>query len=208
MSARLLRVLLASPLLFTPVALAKEKPPREAIACEGAFAIDSSEARLIEIYGADNVWTGTVPGPEGMDMQATRVFPDDPDRMLEFTWWNEDERTDLGSVELPPTMSGPGGIHDGMSVAEVAAINGDAFTLNGFGWDYGGFASFRTGVLSDIEGGCYLSLRFGPDDRPVKVNTDAVWGDREVPSTEPLLETVGAHVQVVSIGYPHPDFRD
>jgi len=94
-----------------------------------------------------------------------------------------------------------------MTVAEVAAINGEAFSLNGFGWDYGGFAGFQSGALADLPGGCSLSVRFAPDDKPVKGNTDAVYGDRELRSTEPLLETVGAHVESVSIGYPHPDYR-
>ena len=73
------------------VALAVATPGlAEEIACEGAFGIDSSEARLIEIYGADNVVTGIVPGPEGTEMLATTVFPDDPKRSLQFVWWNEE----------------------------------------------------------------------------------------------------------------------
>lgn len=207
MPARLLIAALIVPMLVVAPALAKEKLPRGEIACEGAFAVDSSEARLVELYGADNVWTGIVPGPEGTEMLATRVYPDEPDRLLEFVWWDEENRTDLGNVDLPPTLSGPGGIRAGMSVAEVAAVNGEPFTLNGFGWDYGGFAGFPSGALSDLPGGCYLSVRFGPGDAPVKVNTDAIYGDREVSSSETLLETVGAVVESVSIGYPHPDYR-
>ncbi|MBJ3784832.1 hypothetical protein [Devosia sediminis] len=207
MPARLLLAALVLPLALSPVA-AKEKPPREEVACEGAFAIDSSEARLIEIYGAENVWTGTVPGPEGTEMLGTRVFPDDPERMLEFSWWDEEKREGLGNVDLPPNLAAPGGVRQGMTVAEVAEINGEPFALNGFGWDYGGYAGFKSGALSDLPGGCYLSLRFSPGDEPVKVNTDAIYGDRELQSTEPLLETVGAYVYGVSLGYPHPDFRD
>lgn len=207
MPARQLLAVLAVSMLAVMPAIAKDKPARAEIACEAAFAMDSSEARLIEIYGADNVWTGIVPGPEGIEMLATRVYPDDPDRMLGFAWWDEDKRAEPGNVQLPPTLSAPGGIHAGMSVAEVAAINGEAFSLNGFGWDYGGFAGFSSGALAELPGGCSLSVRFAPDDRPAKVNTDAIYGDRELSSTEPLLETVGAQVESVSIGYPHPDYR-
>ena len=216
MPARLLLALLAVTLVAA-APIAKEKPAPDAIACEGAFAIDSSEARLIEIYGADNVWTGIVPGPEGTEMLATRVFPDDPARRLEFVWWDEDNRKDPSYVELPPSTIAPGGVRSGMSVAEIAALNGEAFTLNGFGWDYGGFAGFSSGALSDLPGECHLSVRFSPGDKPVKVNTDAIYGDHELQSTEPLLETVGAYVDTVSVGayvdtvsvgYPHPDFRD
>lgn len=207
MPTRLLLAAFAVSLVAAAPGLAKEKAPRAEIVCEGAFAIDSSEARLIEIYGADNVWTGIVPGPEGTEMLATRVFPDDPARLLEFVWWDEENLKDPSYVALSPTSTAPGGVRPGMSVAEVAAINGEAFTLNGFGWDYGGFAGFSSGALSGLPGECQLSVRFTPDDKPVKVDTDAIYGDHELRSTDPLLQTVGAYVDTVSIGYPHPDFR-
>lgn len=195
-------------LFLLPTILLASPALAEEFSCEGAFAIDSSEARLIEIYGADNVWTGIVPGPEGTEMLATRVFPDSPKRMLEFVWWNEDARTDPSYVELPGKMAGPAGVRAGMSVAEIEALNGEPFTLSGFGWDYGGYAGFESGALSGLPGGCQLSLRFSPGPDPVDVDTDAIYGDRKLRSTEPLLETVGASVDSVAIGYPHPDFRD
>ena len=43
----------------------------EPVACAGAFASDSSEARLIETFGKANVVTGEVDGPEGSTMLAT-----------------------------------------------------------------------------------------------------------------------------------------
>jgi hypothetical protein len=178
------------------------------IACEGAFAIDTSEARLIEIYGAENVWTGIVPGPEGTEMLATEIFRDNPKRRLQFVWWNEEDRTDLSFAELPTKMAGPGGVRAGMSVAEVQALNGEPFTMSGFGWDYGGYAGFESGALSNLPGGCHLSLRFSPASYPEGVDVDAITGDREVSSDNPLLEAVNARLESVAIGYPHPDFRD
>lgn len=180
----------------------------EEIACSGAFAVDSSEARLVELHGAENVWTGIVPGPEGTEMLATRVFPDDPEQMLEFTWWDEESLTDPGYIRLSPALTAPGGVRIGMSIAEVEALNGEPFTLLGFGWDYGGAAGFESGALADLPGGCHLALRFFPDDEPVEADVDAIYGDRELKSSDPLLELVGAYVDAVSLGYPHPDFRD
>ncbi|WP_297104024.1 hypothetical protein [uncultured Devosia sp.] len=176
--------------------------------CEGAFAPDTSEARLIEIYGTENVWTGIVPGPEGTEMLATRVHPDSPKRMLEFVWWDEENREGLSYVQLPAKMSGPGGVRTGMSVAEVETLNGEPFTLSGFGWDYGGYAGFESGALSNLAGGCNLSLRFGPADYPPGLDVDSIIGDQTVQSTNPLLAEVEARVESVAIGYPHPDFRD
>jgi hypothetical protein len=180
----------------------------EEIACQGAFAIDSSEARLIEIYGADNVVTGIVPGPEGSEMLATTVFPDDPAKSLQFVWWDEDELSDPSYIDLPEGSVAPGGVQAGLSLAQVEAINGEPFTLTGFGWDYGGFAGFDTGALSDLPGGCKLNLRFEHGQGLGDLDTLPAMGDRELSSDDSLLARMQVTVEGMSIGYPHPDFRD
>ena len=191
------------------VALAVATPAlAEEIACEGAFGIDSSEARLIELYGADNVVTGTVPGPEGTEMLATTVFPDDPKRTLQFVWWNEEKLSDPSYIELPAKLAAPGGVHIGQSLAEVEALNGEPFTLLGFGWDYGGSAGFETGALSDLPGDCLLSVRFEYGESPEGLDTLPAMGDKELSSDDPLLAQMQVRLYAVSIGYPHPDFRD
>ena len=98
--------MLARASFFVTLAVASPAFASE-IACEGAFGFDSSEARLIEIYGAGNVVTGTVPGPEGTEMLATTVFPDDPKRSLQFVWWNEQALSDPSYIELPAKLSAP-----------------------------------------------------------------------------------------------------
>lgn len=191
------------------VALAVATPVlAEEIACEGAFGIDSSEARLIEIYGADNVVTGTVPGPEGTEMLATTVFPDDPKRSLQFVWWNEEALSDPSYIDLPAKLSAPGGVHIGQSLAEVEALNGEPFTLLGFGWDYGGSAGFQSGALSDLPGDCILSVRFEYGESPEGLDTLPAMGDKELSSSDPLLAQMQVRLYAVSVGYPHPDFRD
>ena len=180
----------------------------EEIACEGPFAIDSSEARLIETYGADNVVTGTVPGPEGTEMLATTVFPDNPRKTLQFVWWNEEALSDPSYIELPAKLAAPGGVHIGQSLAEVEALNGQPFTLLGFGWDYGGSAGFETGALSDLPGDCLLSVRFEYGESPEGLDTLPAMGDKELSSDDPLLAQMQVRLYAVSIGYPHPDFRD
>lgn len=199
--------MLARASLFIALAVATPALAEE-IACEGAFGIDSSEARLIEIYGADNVVTGIVPGPEGTEMLATTVFPDDPKRSLQFVWWNEEALSDPSYIDLPAKLSSPGGVHVGQSLAEVQARNGEPFTLLGFGWDYGGSAGFQSGALSDLPGGCILSVRFEYGDSPEGLDTLPAMGDKELSSDDPLLAQMQVRLYAVAIGYPHPDFRD
>lgn len=199
--------MLARASFFVALALATPSLAEE-IACEGVFGIDSSEARLIETYGADNVVTGIVPGPEGSEMLATTVFPDNPRKVLQFVWWDEDALTDPSFIELPSKLVAPGGVRIGMSLGEVEALNGEAFKLNGFGWDYGGAAGFATGALADLPGDCHLNLQFDPGASPDGVDTLPAMGDKELSSDDPLLARMDVRVYAMSIGYPHPDFRD
>lgn len=204
MLARLSLVALCTALAATP-ALAQDEAD---FTCSGVFGIDSSEALVIETYGADNVVTGDSPGPEGTTVLATTVFPDDPDRSIRFGWWNEEDRIDLSYTDLPPAMPGPKGVEAGMSVAELVELNGDPFTLSGFGWDYGGFANIQTGQLAELDGGCTVSVRFALEEYGDDVDVGSIMGDQEVSSDNPLLAQLDVRVQSVSIGYPHPDFRD
>jgi len=94
-----------------------------------------------------------------------------------------------------------------MSVAEVEALNGSPFNVGGFWWDYGGYANIEEGTLAgELDGGCYLSIRFSPkDEYSPKLDITPVLGEVQVPSNEPLLETLDTRVQVLSIGYAWPD---
>lgn len=179
------------------------------ITCDGAFGIDTSEARLKEVYGAENVRTGDMDGPEGTTMLGTQVFPDDPAKRMVFVWWNEEDLTDVSYIELPPTDT-VAGLKVGMSVKEVEAINGEPFTMTGFWWDYGGFAGFQSGKLAEVPGDCHVQVSFNPTntDYPAGTDIEPVSGDREVPSTEPLLERLDVRLESITIGYPHPDFRE
>jgi hypothetical protein len=195
--------------LLLPILLCSAPAFAADITCEGAFGVDTSEARLKEVYGAENVVTGDVDGPEGTTMLATEVFPDDPQKRMMFVWWNEETLTDVSYVELPPGDS-VAGVKLGMTVKEVEAINGEPFSMTGFWWDYGGFAGFQSGTLAELPGGCMIQLSFNPgvSDYPASLDVEPVSGDRQVDSTEPLLETLDVRVDSISLGYAHPDFRN
>jgi hypothetical protein len=186
--------------------MAKEKgtaaAPADQVACEGVFGPQSSEQLLIDTFGADNVVTGQVPGPEGTEMFATTVFPDDPEKAMEFGWWDEDKREGLSYVDLSPSQVGPLGIHIGMTPPEVEAINGERFLIGGFWWDYGGYAMIETGRLTDLPGDCYLSLRFAPaDEYSPAIDVTPVSGEVQVLSDEGLLEILDTRLQVLTLSY-------
>jgi hypothetical protein len=200
----------AAALAIGPV-LAKEKPAPDAdqVTCEGVYGADTTEALVVQTFGAENVVTGPVDGPEGTTYTATTIFPDDPDRTMLFSWFDETALTGISSIALSPSQAGPGGVRIGQTVAEVEAINGEPFTLSGFWWDYGGSAGFDSGKLSGVAGDCYVSLGFAvPNEIPQAIDVTPISGDIEVPSSEGLLEVLDVRVERLSLGYASPDYAN
>lgn len=186
--------------LFAAPAFADE------LVCSGALGPDSSEARLIETYGKENVVTGDVPGPEGDTVLATTVFPNDETKKFQVGWWDEDKREQPAYFTVPADATAPGGVRIGQTVAEVQALNGEPFTLWGFYWDYGGSATFESGKLANPPGGCIIGAAFAPTkDLPAGVDDTPVVGDKQISSTEPLLAQLEAKTVDVYLSYPDPN---
>ena len=117
MPARLSIVAFIAALLATTPLSAAAASDTEAVTCSGVFGPESSEALVRQTFGTDNVTTGIVPGPEGTEMLATTVFPDDPDRAMQFGWFDEENRAYLSYVELAPGQISPGFVRLCMCVA-------------------------------------------------------------------------------------------
>jgi hypothetical protein len=178
----------------------------EEIGCEGVFNQSATLAEIEAAFGKENVVTGEVPGPEGMTMIATTIYPDDPQRKMEVHWWDEENVAFFAGVTLAEGDTGPHGVKVGTTIEELEAINGEPFGLMGFFWDYGGGASFDSGVLSDIPGGCYLNVRLSPtrDELPEDLSL-AISGDIELRSDMPELREAKVEVYEVNLGYPFPE---
>lgn len=208
MSTRLVPAVICLAVLATLPVAAKEKTKPaepETVSCSGVYGPDSSEALVIETFGAENVETGLVYGPEGMEYIATTVFKDDADRRLEFGWWDEENRTRLSYVDLSFGQAAPLGLRLGMSVAEVEAINGQPFTIGGFWWDYGGYSLFDTGAIGAVPD-CFISIRFSPMvEETGDLDLTPVAGEVQVPSSEPLLEELDVRVNVLTLSYAMPE---
>jgi hypothetical protein len=191
-------------LLLLPALLLATPAFADQLSCDGPFSADSSAQKLIEAFGKDNVVTGEVPGPEGSTVLATTIYGNDPTRRIEVGWWDEDNLSQLAYFTVPSADVSPQGVKTGMTVKEVEALNGGPFEMQGFWWDYGGYANFTGGKLGAADTGCMVSVRFAPKDgeAPADLNVDAISGEVTVPSSEPLLEQLGVHVDTVSVSYP------
>jgi hypothetical protein len=176
------------------------------IGCDGVFKESATLADFEAAFGKENVVTGEVPGPEGITMIATTIFPGDPQKEMQVRWWDEENVKYFAGVTLAPGDTGPGGVKIGMPIAEVQAINGEPFGLFGFFWDYGGGASFESGRLSALTGGCYLNLQFSPqrEDLPEDLSL-AISGDIELRSDQPELAEAQVVVREINLGHLFPD---
>lgn len=218
---RLRSALLASAVFAAPAFAAETAPaaaPTEiqTLTCEAPFNKDTTEADLIATFGKENVEYKSVPGAEGMETNATVVFPNDPAKSLTIFWWDEDKRSRPAAVTVQadyaadPDGNDPWkrdilwqtgeGLKIGSTVAEVEKANGKPFKISGFGWDYGGFAIGWEGGALDVEtrNGCNLLVRFAPQG---ETTPEGALGDVELMSDSKEVAGSNARVTEFSISY-------
>jgi hypothetical protein len=183
---------------------AAEAQQAQHLECAGPFARDATAGTLVSVFGAANVVNGTIDGPEGSTLDATLVFPEDPARRLALLWQDEVSRARPAAILIQDRSEwvGPGGIRLGTTLAEVEAANGAPFNILGFGWDYGGSAGFEEGTLADLPGGCVLSLTFQIDESVEGPEFDAIMGDKQFRSDNPLIRKAAPTVSQIAVGYP------
>ncbi|HYD87382.1 MAG TPA: hypothetical protein VEA80_07900 [Vitreimonas sp.] len=158
-----------------------------------AFAEVDNDA-LIERYGAENVSTEIVPGPEGQSYEATLLYANDPARRLEIVWRDEAKTAPAAVSAEGAGWTGPSGLAVGADLARVEELNGRPFRLWGFGWDYGGWVSEWNGGAFASAGGCTPRVHF---DARTPNNTSAL-GDSEFASDS--AEVRAADPAVTEIG--------
>lgn len=175
----------------------------ETITCDGPFAKNATEADVKAAFGAENVTFTQVDGPEGSTWDATVVFPNDDARRIEIFWNDEAARKGPRVTFMAPSgWVGPLGIANGMTLTEVEALNGAPFDISGFGWDYGGGASFPEGALASVAGDCIIGANFDLTDYPDDGRFDDLMGDRQMKSDVPLMRKANPVVVEWWIGYP------
>jgi hypothetical protein len=187
----------------------------QVLSCGGPFAADTSEAKLKAAFGEKNVAFKSVPGPEGMEMNATVVFPDDPARRVTVMWNDEAKRSGLANASIQvdwqsdPDGENPWkteilwqtdtGIKIGTDIETLEKLNGKPFKLGGFGWDYGGYIQDWNGGALENKPGCFVSVRMmqSASDAP-----ESVLGEVDLTSDMADVRKAKPKVTEISIGYP------
>jgi hypothetical protein len=152
-------------------------PVESEVGCATPVHAGESAKELSKRFGGD-AKIEEVDGAEGEKVKAFVLFPKDKARRVEVSF-DDDAMAKATGLR----WSGQGnkwnvaGVAVGSDVKAVRAANGAPFSINGFGWDYGGYAAnFRAGKLGKLPGGCSVSLRFDHEgkDPPAALSGDGV----------------------------------
>lgn len=172
------------------------------LGCGAPFTPDATPTTLAAVFGRENVIPETIDGPEGEPMNVTAIYPNDPERRIEVSFANEEERTDLVAVMVRDHASqwkGQGGYSFGDGIEAVEKANGGPFAVSGFEWDYGGFVvDWKGGKLKET-GGCVTTVRFAPEATDI---APTIIGDGVTPlSNDPAVRKAQPKVSMFGIGW-------
>lgn len=174
-----------------------------------AIHATTTEAELVQRYGADNVRRDRIALGEGETAPGTVVFPRDASRRLEILWGDTvgHARPSYVAIGGNPTrwLVAPG-VTIGTPLTELERLNGGPFTLSGFDFDYAGTVqSWRGGRLDALwkhGNECTtprVVVRLQPaDDAPSRL-TAQVSGERAFPSTHPAMQRLDPRVYALFV---------
>lgn len=182
----------------------KDAPKAPSLACDGAFAKDTTHARLVAEFGATNVAFKDVEVTSNVLTKASVVFDNDPTRRVVVYWKDDRTRSKPASVliEAPSTWTGPGGVRNGLSLKELEKLNGEGFSIMGFGGIGGGEVSKLSGPFTDLPGDCTLKIKLEPGiASPLPPRFASVTGDQLIASKNLILRRVRPQVLQWSVNY-------
>lgn len=169
-----------------------------------------SEQTLVRQFGRANVQRGMVYIAEGAEEEGTILFPNDERKRVEIVWREKRARRRPEWIRIPDRSrwSALRGVRNGMTLQQIEKLNGRAFNLSGFDWDYGGLVTnWRGGQFATATGKCRLHVGFDrvvPDHlTPAQEKAlDATSGDRELLSSAANLRAFAVRVSEITVTYP------
>jgi len=178
--------------------------PTFQVSCGGPFGKDSSHVKLAMAFEKRNVAYTQVDAVAGGKVMASVLFGKDPKRRLEVWWSNAASRSDIHLIVINglSTWTAPGGLHLGLTLAEVERLNGKVFKLLGFNKDgIASLSNWNGGTLAATPGGCRIGVSMRPDAKTSPSALNAFTSDREYSSDDSALRTVNPTVSEILVAY-------
>lgn len=176
----------------------------------GAITRRSSEADLKRIYGQKNVRYADVGIGEGETMPGVVIYPNDSSRTIYVIWKDAQRKRFPQEIHL----SGDGGsvwktaqgISLGTSLRQLERINGRAFTLYGFGWDYSGTViSWKGGKLARAFGNderVTIRLSYNTTSKVTDAEMESVIGELEFSSRHRVMRRINPTIYQIIVTFP------
>lgn len=156
------------------------EPPLETLVAR-SDTLATLQARL----GTSNVATQLLAGAEGDTIAGWWLYPGDPTRTLEVYLDDSGAHPDtLVARDHSTHWTRADGVRIGMTVPELAALNGGPFAFTGFDWDYGGMVTDWRGGKLDPGAAEHGSVGLCP---PADTPDDYPTGDGTFSSEDPRL---------------------
>jgi hypothetical protein len=173
----------------------------------GRVGAAATEQELIRAYGPASVERGRIELGEGETAPGTILFGTDSLRRLEILWQDTVSRAGPARVIIRGTSGAwhlPPDIRLGTRLRELEKYNRGAFTLAGFGWDYGGAVlDWRNGALAPRLPGVRLYLDPSPDQRDSPAYAQ-VLGDRDYASSAEPMQALDPRVYQIFVDFDAP----
>jgi hypothetical protein len=178
----------------------------------GTFSQGTSLADLEKRFGADNL-RKVKPAADAYHCEVI-LFPDDPARRAHAFFYDCEKLDQLRSIEIRDRASrwrGKGGVHVGMSFAELRERNGKPFGFSGFDQDGKAAAHDQwspaigddatLGKL-DVEEGdrMYFDVTLGLRAAAAAADKVMLPRDSYFPSDDPRVATLAPLLEVVAFG--------
>jgi hypothetical protein len=180
----------------------------------GPITGNSSEADLIKGFGRQNVKRVQVDVGEGETVPGTVIFPNDPRKRAYVLWRDTSARRQPESVRINSRNTlwkTNRGITIGTSLKTIEQLNGGAFVLTGFAWDYSGTVLHSNGGRlselgvekgEEIEGRTLL-LRLEPTSAGQRTaEYNAVLGDEKFLSDIAPMQKLDPRVYEIIVVFP------
>lgn len=177
----------------------------------GAITRTSGEAQLKRIYGRRNVRDAEVDLGEGETEKGTVIYPDDSAKTIWIVWKDAPAKRFPKWVQLtgesPSVWKTRHGIGLGTNLKQLERINGRAFELLGFGWDYAGtIVSWKGGKLEREFGKDTETITIRLSDRTNRKVTlteeESVVGDREFSSRNRVMQLINPRIYQIIVNFP------
>ena len=176
----------------------------KAVACNGVFGKDSNRVKLAATFAAKNVEDTEVDSASGNKVMASVLFGSDPKRRLEVWWNDQTKHSDIHLIVIngDSAWAAPGGLHLGLTLAELEKLNHRPFKLSGFDkTNVSSLIDWNGGELAYLSGGCKVGVSLRADPNASALVLSLLSAGNEFTSSDASLRAANPKVSEILVAY-------